>query len=594
MRFAYIDSQGNEVGIPSVDALALRIEVGAIGPETQLYDAQAERWGPAESHEIFHTLSRDVAGDAFVVPEPPPPDPEPDTPDPGTPETPPHGALGPDPDGGADGEPGDGPSVPPEGDPPAMADDLGLTLVPSEEEVGSSDVPPETRDESPEAPDEGQAIDDLPLDLAPSDAAAGDATDADDTPPAEDLPSPVEGAYEEAPFDFGLSPADAVDGGSEQEGGEQDDGSLDLEPPLSFGETPPDDDDMAGGIDLEPPMSDFDPSTPPAWMEQDGPEGMDTSPDPAMDFSAGLEDDEAVGGQAGPPDPPSGGGTQARGATSGPPPDGSDRRPERPQRPTPRRPPRRRRRSRAPLLALLLAAALGAGGWYGWQAFGERVAPPPPRAPVVLPEIPADLEPPMRELAEAALPRMFERIEARTFTDDAPTAPSDDWLAGVYLGNASRFGDVETFWAGIAELATRLGDEEVTVFHDAYAALADSSDLAAESVNQVVERADSGFMATRPARLEIYERLRTVADASLALHAFLLTHESDIAYAPARGFSGNPIEEAVPATDEIRDRMWDLVEEITSALDALGTLDRVTRERLSTVVVRRIEEIGIR
>lgn len=43
MRFAYIDSQGNEVSIPSVDALALRIELGAIGPHTELYDAQADR-----------------------------------------------------------------------------------------------------------------------------------------------------------------------------------------------------------------------------------------------------------------------------------------------------------------------------------------------------------------------------------------------------------------------------------------------------------------------------------------------------------------------------------------------------------------------
>ena len=42
MRFAYIDSNGNEVPIPSVDALALRIELGAITEETELYDAQAD------------------------------------------------------------------------------------------------------------------------------------------------------------------------------------------------------------------------------------------------------------------------------------------------------------------------------------------------------------------------------------------------------------------------------------------------------------------------------------------------------------------------------------------------------------------------
>ena len=71
MRFAYIDSQGNEVPIPSVDALALRIELGAVGPDTQLYDAQADQWGPAHTHEIFHSLSRDSGDEGFMAPPPP-------------------------------------------------------------------------------------------------------------------------------------------------------------------------------------------------------------------------------------------------------------------------------------------------------------------------------------------------------------------------------------------------------------------------------------------------------------------------------------------------------------------------------------------
>ncbi len=73
MRFAYIDSNGNEVPIPSVDALSLRIELGAISEDTELYDAQADLWGPAHTHEIFHTLSRTSGtpgpqrGSRFVV-----------------------------------------------------------------------------------------------------------------------------------------------------------------------------------------------------------------------------------------------------------------------------------------------------------------------------------------------------------------------------------------------------------------------------------------------------------------------------------------------------------------------------------------------
>ncbi|MCH7991535.1 MAG: hypothetical protein IIC35_03890, partial [Gemmatimonadetes bacterium] len=83
MRFAYIDSNGNEVPIPSVDALALRIELGAISEDTELYDAQADLWGPAHTHEIFQSLSRTSGGDSgFVAPPPvvpPPPAPKPST-----------------------------------------------------------------------------------------------------------------------------------------------------------------------------------------------------------------------------------------------------------------------------------------------------------------------------------------------------------------------------------------------------------------------------------------------------------------------------------------------------------------------------------
>ena len=38
MRFVYIDSQGREVPIPTVEALALRIELGAITEATRFYD----------------------------------------------------------------------------------------------------------------------------------------------------------------------------------------------------------------------------------------------------------------------------------------------------------------------------------------------------------------------------------------------------------------------------------------------------------------------------------------------------------------------------------------------------------------------------
>ena len=51
MPFIYIDSQSREVRIPSVDALRLRIELGAIKDDTQFHDANT-----AKTFNFLHGL----------------------------------------------------------------------------------------------------------------------------------------------------------------------------------------------------------------------------------------------------------------------------------------------------------------------------------------------------------------------------------------------------------------------------------------------------------------------------------------------------------------------------------------------------------
>jgi hypothetical protein len=50
--------------------------------------------------------------------------------------------------------------------------------------------------------------------------------------------------------------------------------------------------------------------------------------------------------------------------------------------------------------------------------------------------------------------------------------------------------------------------------------------------------------------------------------------------------------EAVPATQAIGDQMWDMVDAITESLDELGSLDRVTRQRLTAALQARVQEVG--
>ena len=257
MRFAYIDSQGNEVDIPSVDALALRVELGAIKEDTELYDAQENRWGPAHTHEIFHTLSRDAEEEGFVAPPPPA---APVAPPPAFDESPEE----------ADAE-------------EPVLDDAPELVEPVADEVGEEaslfDFGAGLELESDEAAD-------------PSDAtASGDATGGDDLDPALagdaeeggfglgdfsggfDLESPEPEEPETAAsvpdaddaMDFGggmgletESPMDFGGGEMETEspmdfGG----GEMETESPMDFGGD--------GGLGLEQPMSDYSPESPPNW-----------------------------------------------------------------------------------------------------------------------------------------------------------------------------------------------------------------------------------------------------------------------------------------------------------------------------------------
>ncbi len=559
MRFAYIDSQGNEVSIPSVDALALRIELGAIRPDTDLYDAQADRWGPAQTHEIFHTLSRDVTGEGGFVAPPPPMAP-----------------------------------------PPPLVEDLPAAAPPAPLAESKPASEPEPAEELPSfdfsAPltvqGEGEAPDFSLAEPGPftggGDALGLDLTLADAPPPKAAGAPPAEPA-----MDFSMPP--------EQKPAAQKPASKPpAEESVSF--------DFGGGLELAP--------EPFAAAEA----SSSSSPPPAMDFSPGSAFGAATGGdQPGsgmgeapgawmreerPAEAPGDGaidvGKRPAPASEGAPSrrrvvDGDDAaRPQPKNRPSPPR--RTRSRSLTPVLfGVVGLAVVGGGGYFGWKAFQGRSRAPAPEAEtpalpaVIIPAIPAELLPRMRDLGEIALVETLEQLRAAQAEFDIPAEPNRDWLAGVYLANAAQFRDVQEFWEGIEAYVDRVRETDTQVFHDRYVAQLEAAAVASDTAAILLERADSGFLATREDRREAYALMDDLVNAALDLHEFLLLNEANIEYAPAAGgVSRDPVLEAVPASRELRDQMWERVDRITGALDALGTLDKVTTERLTAVLFDRI------
>jgi hypothetical protein len=582
MRFAYIDSQGNEVSIPSIDALALRIELGAIGPDTELYDAAADRWAPAHQHEIFHTLSRSKE-EGFVAPPPPVAH-----------------APGPSQEEGAAGEVGEPAETEAAatGEEPEPASDHSEALEPEVEEEVRLDFT--LTDADPAAKDEQEGVDESPEDV-------GELMEFEFTeqpfgePEAEDPGAESgDGASEEpGAFDFG----DMESLELEEEEEEEEDSALPghgmkLEEPLSGGEM-----DFSGqgmerldaSLDLEPPMSDFTAETPPSWMEQEGPESEPEDGE-IMDLSRpeGPGADEEPG--AAPP-------TRRR-ADGG---EGGDAGGSPPKRPEPRsRPSPPRRRKRFPIGTVVgvvvVLVAVGVGGWFGWSTFqARRVAARAAAAkeaalpPVTIPEIPAGLRPRMRELGEAALSGMIQQFRADENASGIPAGPSSAWLGGAYLSNASRYPDIQRYWVLIDSFVDHLRTTDTKVFHDQYVKELDSAGIQGDTASMLLARADSGFLATRAARLEAYNQMDDLTNAALDLHQFLLRHEADITYAPAAGgVSQDPVLEAVPSTKALGTRMWGMVDRITGALNELGTLDKVTTDRLFTALFGKVRAAGFK
>lgn len=583
MRFAYIDSQGAEVSIPSVDALALRIELGAIGPDTELYDAQADRWGPAHTHEIFHTLSRKSEGEGFVAP--PPPVPPPGADEEPEPDAEPEAEVEPEPEP-AEEEPEE---IAAEVAEPAEAeggdDDLGLdfTLTDSavEAEEPAADMSFET--ESPEDTEGSPAVFDVSSELEAAPMAA-DEPDSDDDEDDSAFDFGDVGALElEAP-----EPAEAEEPAAPAEMSFEQPAEESEEPAMDFGgglemesDEPEAPSEAAGGLELETPMSEFSPDAPPAWMEQEGPGGEDED-EGTMDFSSPAATEEP---------------SEPERVT-----DDEGRAKERPQprsRPSP--PKRRRKFPTGAVFGLLLLGGLGYGGWYGWGILQERLearaaaAATPARPAVVIPDIPAELLPQMRDIGEAAIGDLIDELQDLQASLGLPVQPRDEWLAGIYLANASQYPDVEEYWFAIDSFVDTVRAVDASLFHEAYLARARRAGVDEETRGLLVERADSGFLATQDDRFEAYAQLDDLVNASLDLHQYLVDNGDRITYDPAvGGLSQDPLLEAVADDEAVSREMQSRMRRVAEALSALGTLDRVTTQRLSAVLYDRIRSAGFR
>ena len=511
------------MAIPSLEALARRIGRGEILPDTELYDAGMDTWGPA----------RDSAVVRFILDE-----------------------------------------REREGHDPLPVWEAAFEEMEAAEDKGdeSDGAEGEAEGEAEEEAGEESAGDPFGLDLTLEPGASGAPPPADEESGGVEVPSgEEEGASDFESFtlgdDFGVLEPDP-DAGDEEEGSGQEEekgaGTMwtsDSDEPLPALEFPDDEDG-----------------------DDDGPRGAGPQGGTALDeWAAPPPLKPGAPGEPLPAPPPSPA-PRRREAPRRPPRDGPSPAPAAP-RDAPK--PGKGGRIVLVLIVLgILGAGTFFFGERVMELVGpldETPAPgvddgdPEPGSGLVggdlaghapVPPIPEGLEAPVNRGLQATNARFDAVVDSLRRVHGMANEPPVEWLAGYYFANPSEFPQVRAFWEGYGELVQELRSRDPELFLET--AVRVGRQAAPGQGDEVERYLNERYRAILPARRDRYQQLAAVSRRALELHDFLEAREGQIRYTPAIGreVPMDPVMEAEFADPAVR-------REVLASLDALlQALDR--------------------
>jgi hypothetical protein len=604
MRFRYIDGRGKEITLDSVEALAARIELGAVSATTELYDARTDSWGPAESHAVYSQVLEEAAardyGDPSVAPTTSFPEPD----------------FGPtDSMSATDGDTvsvADDPEPDSAGDTPPPTDPFSLDIKPDllkAAPVAVTDLAPAVEavpaDPAPLGDDNLGIGGALELEAPSVDSATNDAA-LEREPPLEGFSARPEdpwnaggsaavtdGDLPEDDESFGGLVIDHEWGSGRYEGGDNPGEAARADAGLGEQATPSEMPTQRFSVDdpFEAPARPFD---------AEDPFAASTHEDTAWPDVAVHEDvDEPAGW------------TQVLSVLSSPPVQwgflvgsflvmalfGS-----------------------VVASGLLLRGMLTVGGVLGlgvctglflWRDPGRRsLIPAATFGLVTVLSVPLFLMAPRADAAEAPAPAARAAARASVEVPSGPVPEANageaamearaleevvagldslaisygldrrpaEWLQGVYLANASWFPQVQEYWERYQRYVDEIETQDADWFRSSYEARLRETGVAPSAIEGLVERGMSRFYASAGRRQELYNTMHELADGALELHTLLLEREADIDYEPysQNGVSADPVVEAVPNDPELEDEMWAIIGSLALALEQITALGQTS------------------
>lgn len=545
MRFLYVDRSGRKVEVQTLEGLAARLELGAITPETMLYDAVSDRWAPAGEHEFYRSLVRTPGRDAALPVTPPGLVPSTEEVEP---------VVGTEKVEGGDEEWSRSPE-------PRVRGSFAGEDAPGSSAAHNAlfDLVELEGTETSDPLDAGSDLSVLPEEVvAPREIASPPLPPFRKGSPEVERPPPGSAGSPEGPRELTLEELDFGEPPAAAEGLESDlrpelaprAEGLELAAQASPGSTP---EGVAGAREAEPaPEEDwrYVPGAPP--------------PGPLRGLEPGTGEEEGYWRATR--------STPASGAAPG-----AARR-----RGPARRPPDAPVVRSVVLLGLVLVA-----GWYAldrWGPLGDT------RAQQVPPALRATLE----GVSAAAFEDMLMAMDSIAMARGLPDRPGRDWLEGVYLAFASRFEAEGAYWVEVRDLVRDLRLSEDSLFENRLRARVGSLGLSSSQEGTLVEEAVRRFDAARGRRLRVYAQAEGIAAAAAELHTLLVEHEEEILYEPftVSGVSRDPVIEAVPTNRPLAERMWSLIDRVTRGLQDMDAIMGVSTRSFVQGVIRGLRVAG--
>jgi len=171
------------------------------------------------------------------------------------------------------------------------------------------------------------------------------------------------------------------------------------------------------------------------------------------------------------------------------------------------------------------------------------------------------------------------------------------WLEGAYLANASSYPEVRPYWERFEAYVDEAQAEEAGLYRESYLQAATAAGVSGPVRSLRMATALEDFASSRRERLELYARVRELAESALALHDLVVELEGRISYEPIRGprVSADPVIEAAGIDPEAQARLDAALDRLLAALHGTdGTRRTPPRDRMQIpeVLVEGLREIA--